>query len=152
MIFYCIASAFINAIASLILGASVFLKNTRDGKNVVFGLFTLSVSAWSAFYVLWQISDESAAALLYSRSVSFAAIFIPLCYFHFSTVLAGNRSSRLRRELRIGYVTAFVLGGLSFTTIMVTGVEPKGGFPFWPVAGPSIRFTSFTSSTSPCAR
>jgi len=152
VILYCIVTAFVNAIASLILGASVFLKNVRDPKNVVFGLFTLSVSAWSAFYVMWQISDNASSALGYSGAVSFAAIFIPLCYFHFSTLLAGHRSLKLRRELKIGYSTAFVLGGLSMTSLMVTGVEPRGGFPFWPVAGPFypiylLHFFYFTVRT-----
>ncbi|HUG12309.1 MAG TPA: ATP-binding protein [Opitutaceae bacterium] len=135
MILYCIVTAFVNAVASLILGASVFLKNVRDGKNAVFGLFTMSVSAWSAFYVLWQVATDVPSALAYTRGVSFCAIFIPLCYFHFSTLLAGRRSSKLRRELKIGYATALLLGGLSLTTLMITGVEPRGGFPHWPVAG-----------------
>jgi signal transduction histidine kinase len=136
VILYAIVTALINAVASLILGASVFLKNVRDGKNAVFGLFTLSVSAWSAFYVMWQISDDAPSALAHSQGVSFCAIFIPLCYFHFSTLLAGRRSTRLRRELRAGYTTALLLGGLSLTDFMITGVEPRGGFPHWPMAGP----------------
>lgn len=152
MILYCIVTAFVNAIASIVLGASVFLKNPRDGKNAVFGLFTLSVSVWSAFYVLWQVADEGSSALAYARAVSFAAIFIPLCYFHFSTLLAGNRSSGLRKELRIGYVSAFVLGALSMTSLMITGVEARGGFPYWPVAGPLyplylLHFFYFTVRT-----
>lgn len=136
MIVYCIVTAFVNAIASLVLGASVFLKNVRDGKNAVFGLFTLSVSAWSAFYVLWQVSTDPASAEFFTRGFSVCAIFIPLCYFHFSTLLAGRRSTSLRRELRIGYATALILAGLSLTKLMITGVEPRGGFPNWPVAGP----------------
>lgn len=135
MILYCIVTAFVNAVASLFLGASVFLKNVRDGKNAVFGLFTMSVSAWSTFYVMWQISADAPSALAYSRGFSFCAIFIPLCYFHFSTLLAGRRSSNLRRELKIGYTTALILGTLSLTSLMITGVEPRGGFPNWPVPG-----------------
>ena len=136
MILYCIVTAFVNAIASLVLGASVFLKNVRDTKNQIFGLFTLSVSAWSGFYVMWQVSPDPLSALAYARGVSVCAIFIPLCYFHFSTLLAGRRSTRLRRELTAGYVTAIIFAALSLTRLMITGVEPKSGFPNWPIAGP----------------
>jgi two-component system nitrogen regulation sensor histidine kinase GlnL len=132
MILYCVLSAFLNAAASLVLGVTVLAKNSRDARTVTFGFVTLIVSAWSAFYMFWQLAPDAATALAHVHRFSAAAIVIPILYFHFATKLTGREH---RREVRIGYMLSLPFVPLSFTELIVTGVTPKMMFPFWPEPG-----------------
>lgn len=132
MILYCVLSAFINAAASLVLGVTVLAKKSRDPRTVTFGIVTLLVSVWSTFYMLWQLAPDAATALTHVHRFSAAAILIPILYFHFATKLTGREH---RREVQIGYALSLPFLPLSFTRLIVTGVEPKMMFPHWPEPG-----------------
>lgn len=133
MIFYCVLSSLLNAVASLVLGGIVFSKKPRDGRTMTFTAVTMSVSAWSAFYFLWQRTRDPAAAMVYSHWFSAAAILIPPAYFHFTTKLTGRARPR---EVLLGYLLAAPFVPLSFTSWIVAGVRPKMMFPLWPDPGP----------------
>lgn len=133
MILYCLLSAWINAIASLVLGATVYFKNPRDPCTVTFGAVTLSVAIWSALYALWQVSTTTETALLLARWFSAAAVLIPALYFHFTTKLTGRERPL---ETRVGYLLSVPLFALSFSSWVVDGVRPRLMFPHWPTPGP----------------
>ena len=137
MILYCILSSLINTIASLILGVTVYSKNPRDPRSRTFAWMTVTVAAWSGLYFCWQLAPDAATALQFCRWFSVPAIVIPVCYFHFSTRLIGERHDR---EVLAGYGLAAIFMGLSFTPWVVRGVEPRMMFPFWPVPGPVYPF------------
>ncbi len=133
MILYCLLSAWLNAIASLVLGATVYFKNPRDPRTVTFGAVTLSVAIWSALYALWQVATDEGSALLLARWFSAAAVLIPVLYFHFTTKLTGRERPV---ETQVGYVMSVPLFALSFSAWIVEGVRPRMMFPHWPVPGP----------------
>ncbi len=133
MILYCILSSLINTIASLILGVTVYSKNPRDPRSRTFAWMTVTVAAWSGLYFCWQLAPDAATALMFCRWFSAPAIVIPVCYFHFSTRLIGEKHDR---EVLAGYGLAAVFMVLSFTPWVVRGVGPRMMFPFWPQPGP----------------
>ena len=134
MILYCLLTSAINAVASLVLALAVYWKKPRGPANLAFSAFALTGAIWSAFYFGWQASVDRQKAEFYARLLSAAAIFIPVAYFYFvGLLLAAQR----KLELRLGWVLAV---GLALASLVgpsvLSGVEPRGGFPWWPVPGP----------------
>ncbi|MDP2106257.1 MAG: histidine kinase N-terminal 7TM domain-containing protein, partial [Desulfobulbaceae bacterium] len=133
MIFYCVLTSAINALASLVLALIVYVKNQREPANIAFSQFAFAATVWSGFYFMWQTSEQAEVALHYTRLLTAAAIVIPVTYFHFATRLLGLTK---KWELRIGVVlvAAFVTISLS-TPWLVVGVEPRAMFSYWPIPG-----------------
>jgi two-component system nitrogen regulation sensor histidine kinase GlnL len=133
VILYCIVTAFLNALSSVVLGLSVLFKDPGKRQNHLFSWFTVSFAAWSFFYLFWQFAETADQALFYSRMLLGCSTFIPISYYHFVSRLTGN-SGRL--EIRIGYVFAVIIAGFTLTPYLVSHVEPKMMFPYWPKGGP----------------
>jgi signal transduction histidine kinase len=134
MILYCILSSLVNTVASIILGVTVFSKSPRDPRSRTFAWMTVTVAAWSALYFCWQLAPDAATALLFCRLLSAPAVVIPVCYYHFSTRLTGEKRDR---EVVVGYGLSAVFIVLSLTPWIVHGVRPRMMFPFWPEPGPA---------------
>jgi len=128
------ASALINAITSLILGAFVFERNPKGKTNSAFALFALSAFCWSFPYYLWQISSTEEMALLWSRVLMAGAIFIPVTYLHFTYALVDILKKR-RKFLIASYLLFSLFFFVNFTPFFVSHVEPLLNFRFWPIAG-----------------
>ncbi|MFA5057744.1 MAG: ATP-binding protein [Opitutaceae bacterium] len=134
---YLIASSFLNFVAGLLLAFAVVLRGRKNQLNRRFGVFALSIGAWSAAYFLWQISQDAGRALFLTRLLMVAAYFVPVTYLHFVAQLCGEQKPWWNR---LGYVTALVLVGLNLTPVMVAGVKPAMDLPFWPRAGVGFAF------------
>lgn len=132
MIIYCIVTAFLNVLASVILGLSVLFKDPKRRENHLFAWFTASFAAWSFFYVLWQLVGNEKTALNYARLLTGASIYIPITYFHFVSRLAGKSE---RVEIVLGYVAALALSFCTLTPYLVRSVEPAMMFRYWPKGG-----------------
>lgn len=132
MIDYLIITSVINSIASVALALVIYWRRPRSDSNLAFSWFALTGALWSGFYFLWQLEAHAHMALLYTRLLTAAAILIPPAYFHFVVRLVGAEK---RRAVAVGHVGAVVFAALSFTSLLVTGVVPKAGFPHWPVPG-----------------
>lgn len=134
MIFYCVLTSGLNALASFVFAVMLFLKRPRGPANAAFCWFAFTGALWSAFYFGWQTSTTADQALEFTRWLSAAAILIPVAYLHFTLALLGQRNDG---AIRGGYLAAVVAAGLSLgTDLMVRSVVPKLGFPHWPVPGP----------------
>lgn len=133
VIIYCIVTAFLNVLASVILGLSVLLKGPKKRENHLFAWFTASFAAWSFFYILWQFSGDAEEALKNARLLTGASIFIPVTYFHFVSRLA-ERSGRW--EIAAGYAAALAIASQAMTPHLVRAVEPEMMFAHWPKGGP----------------
>ncbi len=133
MILYCIVTAAINALASIVLGLAVYLKEKKEGRNYGFLWFAVAVASWSSFYLGWQLAPDADAALWWCRVLTAAAILPPVTYFHFVTRVLRLRWPRL---VWSGYGFSVVFAGASASSLLVAGVTPRLGFPYWPVPGP----------------
>lgn len=129
---YLIISSLLNFLGAGLLGFAVVLRGRKDTLNRRFGVFAFTTGSWSAAYFFWQISTDAVAALFFARVLMLFAYFVPVTFYHFIAELCGRKS---RWEVRLGYAAATVLALVNFTPLMVVGVEPAMGFPFWPQAG-----------------
>lgn len=132
MILYCVVTAFLNAVFSLILGTAAFVKDRRNPLNVTFTYVSTSVALWSGAYFLWQISSEAGPALMYCRILSVGAFGVVVTYYHFVRHLLRLGPSRMTVA---GYVLLGCVAALAPFPVLVEGVAPKLMFPFWPEPG-----------------
>jgi|WetSurMetagenome_2_1015567.scaffolds.fasta_scaffold01501_13 signal transduction histidine kinase len=128
------ASALINAIVSFVLGVFVFSKNKKGKANISFALFALSIVCWSIPYYLWQISDSSAGALLYTRLLMIGAIFIPVTYLYFVLTFLEILKEQ-KRFLTLSYLLFFVFFLSDATPLFVDHIEQMLNFKYWPIPG-----------------
>lgn len=133
MIFYCVLTSGVNALASFVFAVMLFMKRPRGPANAAFCWFAITGALWSAFYFGWQTSTDPGQALEFTRWLSAAAILIPVAYLHFTLRLLGLRHDV---AVRGGYILAITMAVLSIgTDLIVTDVVPKLWFSHWPVPG-----------------
>lgn len=131
---YFAISAVVNAITSTVLGVVIFLRNPKDQISVFFGLFAFFVGSWSIAYFFWQLAADATSALFWSRTLMSFAIFIPFVFLDFVIRFLGLRS-QYRWFTNVGYVLGILFLAIAWTPLFISGVEPRGGVTFWPVAG-----------------
>lgn len=132
---YYALSALINGITSTILGIFVFFKNPRYIVNRCFGLYyTLSIATWSYAYFFWQIAQEQSIALFWARTLTIGAIFIPPAILHFIIHWLEIYKSK-RKWIYLGYSISLIFSVIGYTNLLVSGMEQKLFFKFWPNPG-----------------
>lgn len=126
----------INGMIGTVCGVIIFFQDPKNFKNRISSLYFLSVTVWSYFYCFWQINQDPRWALLLVRGLMAGAIWIPIFQFHSVLTLFSIHTPRWRFFLRVGYVLTVVFFIFNFTPYFVNRVEPRLGFPFWPIPGP----------------
>lgn len=133
---YYAISGLINGLTSSAVGLFVYIRNPKDIRNKTFALFCLSLSVWSYFYFLWQITPDERWALFYARGLMAGAIFIPVfCLHHILAFL--NRIEEKKKILLAGYIASSLFFVSNFTPLFVKEVAPSRFiFKNWPNPGP----------------
>ena len=129
------AFALVNVATSIVLGSLILFADARNRVNQLFSLFALAIAAWGYAYFAWQIAIDPATALFYVHVLMAGAILIPFFYFHFIVRFLGLHR-RLRWFVWAGYATAVLFNIVNWTPFFIAAVAARGGFPFWPIAGP----------------
>jgi len=124
----------INAIGSAVLGLLVYLKNKKNNLNKTFGVLCLSITIWSFFYFLWQLSATEKSALFLTRALMAGSIFIPVTYLHFILVFLGLDQEK-KNLIISGYILSFIFQISNFTSFFVKNVAQELYFPYWPKPG-----------------
>jgi signal transduction histidine kinase len=125
----------INCIVAVFLMMQLFLKAKRDLANWTFNLLALSIAFWSFGYWQWLNVQEAVSALFWVRAFTVASILIPLTYF-FWIVCLTNAWKRYLLHLVGLFLLAITLIYNTFSTdLIVSGLQSKLIFPFWPQAG-----------------
>lgn len=137
--FYYVLTGLINAITSTILGLVVYFSNRRNALNKSFALFCLSVAMWSWAYIFWPGAPDKTTALFWFRVLHIGAIFIPVCYFHFTIVLL-NLYQQKKRILQFGYLIAFIFLIFDFTPLFIKNMVPRLSFEYWGEPGILYHF------------
>lgn len=138
MNFYAV-SALVVLLSCAFCGFFVYWKNPRGRKNLVFQLVLISTGLWSLFYIFWQLSPNPEEALLSIRlSILFGSL-IPATNFHVIVTILDAETSRNRFYVKLFYATTLLLLLFVPTPYFISHVEPRGGFPFWPVPGPVMH-------------
>lgn len=135
-------SGLLNGLAATISGIIVYAKNPTDPKHQAYGMYALSAAIWGYGYWAWQISSSHDSALFYVRVLMVGAVFLPVAYlWHVFTLLDHIRGKRPLLWLVTGIGLLFFL--LNLTPYFVAGVQPVGGFRFWPQPGPVFHLYLF---------
>ena len=129
-------SGLINGLVATICGATVYYHNHKSTKNTLYALYCVSLSVWSYFYCAWQLTSDPSLALFFCRGLMMGAIFIPVFHYHHILSLfdLGNKSRRIVLHVSYLFTGLFCLSNL--TPLFISRVEPRLGFPAWPVPGP----------------
>ncbi len=134
MNFYAV-SALVNTVTSVVLGFLILFANPRNRVNQLFFLFASSLTVWSFSYFLWQIATSPVVAMFLVQMLMAGAIFIPIFYFHFVVRFLGLHR-RLWGIVWLGYAIAVFFSVVNWGPLFVSSVVERGGFMYWPVAGP----------------
>ena len=138
MLTYFALAALANALTSAFLGVTVWAKNRQSEINRTYAAYCLTVTWWSASYFIWQVSTTSEQALLWSRLLMAGAIMIPIIQTRFIRRILGLPKPAFQMFLLYLYV--FLFESLNWTDLFIKGVANRGGFDFWPVAGPLFSY------------
>lgn len=136
MIAYLVVSSFLISLLTLFFFVAVLIKGNLsfNSRNLAFCLFSLSIFVWSVGHMMWLLSNDQHEAIFWVHVLVAGSIVVPYTYFHFAVNLTER--FHLRRFVIAGYVVAFCLFLFNFSDNIVTGVEPRGNFAYWPVSGP----------------
>lgn len=130
-----IVSALINAITSTVLGLFIILKQ-RTKLNNSFAMFCFCVAFWSYAYFIWLLSVKENNAIFWVKILTVGSILIPLAYFRFSIIFLNIYNLKFNKFLLyLSYVLVAFLLIITPTDLLVSGVEQKLSFKFWPIPG-----------------
>jgi len=129
--FYFPLSALINALTSLILGIFVLITAPKKDSNKAFVYFCFAVFIWSFGYFFWQISENSEQALFWTKFLTFGSALIPFFYLFFTLKFVGYES----KKIYYWGLPVLILLLLSFSDLLVSGIEKRMYFDFWPIPG-----------------
>lgn len=132
-------SALLNGVAATTLGIFVYSRDPRNPKHLAYGLYCLSLSIWSYFYLAWQLAESKELALLFVRLLMGGAIMIPVLYLHHMLTLL-DRIDTHRRLLQAGYVFGGVFLFFDCTPYFVADLGAEAGFRYWPKPGMAFHF------------
>ena len=127
-------SGLINAIVSISFGVLVFLKNWRDKQNQVFLLMTGTLAIWGISYWRWLSSTDYESALLWVRLLAVGSVFIPVFFFDWVSLLL-QKTKRNAFLVSLAYMGAVAVALFANTKYIISGLQPKLLFPFWPEPG-----------------
>lgn len=133
MIIYCVVTSLLNALCSLFLGVAVYLKDRRNPLNVSFAYLSAAVVLWAGPYFWWQVTPDRDVALVCCRLLSVGAFAVPITYYHFVQRLLRKPPGRVAAA---GYACLAAVVLIAPFPLLVRGVAPKLGFPWWPEPGP----------------
>jgi len=125
--FYFIAHILI-ALTSFCLSVFVLAKS-RKKINVLFFLFSLSVSLWAVFYAIWVVSDNQYYALFFARTLNLCAVFIPAFYFHWLMCFLDKKE---RNKIALVYILTIIFAVAGYSDIFVSGVKNISSFTYFP--------------------
>jgi signal transduction histidine kinase len=112
----------VSAFFVLWLGFFVWSKNKTSSLNIVFLLFSLSVTGWLfGTFVLFSYGNTDAAIIFWDKVVYSFVIFIPIFLFHFVMIFVGNK--KITPMLVLSYFIFFILFlTLAFTNYFIEDV------------------------------
>ena len=92
-------------------------------------------------YFFWQLATSKVVALWLARALFVGCFFIPVCFFHHVICLVGRHlETHKARLVRWGYAIACMFCLLNITPLMVSDVQTRLNFPYWPQPGPFMHF------------
>lgn len=133
-------SCFLVSLFSFLIGGFVFAENPRKEINIVWALFSFSVSLWALGYYLTFTAGDYQTALVWAKIHNYFAIGIPVFFLHFVYQFQKMKS-------KIPYLIYF-LGScllalcIAFNQAFIPTVSSKGPFNYYD--NPGVLFLLFS--------
>lgn len=135
-------SSFVAFVTCELIAGFVYLKNPRSNINKSFTLLAFLIGIWTLFPFVNAIASTNEKAILLTRLVYIAAIFVPPIFLHFVFNLLRISSFKKEKiELIIFYLISCVFLVLSFSPLFIKGVVRF--LPHFAVQPGKIYFTFF---------
>jgi len=135
MIYYFSTSASINAVLAFVLGLFVFTRDKKKLLYVTFFIFCMFGALWNFSYFIWLTVKTKELALFWIRMVMVGTLFIQVSFLHYVLVFLNQNKGWKKKVMIAGYLIDLLLFPLCFTPLIISGVEQKLFFPFWPEPG-----------------
>ncbi len=129
---FLLVSSILNLAASAFLSFAVFAATGRSVLRNRFLVFLFCITGWTLFYFFWQISDSREMAYWSCVGLIVPATFVPVTFYHLALTLANTKPNLF---LYFGYFLAFVATLTAPFGGLVSKVEAKLSFTYWPEAG-----------------
>ena len=139
MVLFFVIVSLLNGIGALFLGFLVLLKTRKSNLHRLFFLLNLAIATWALSYWRWLSSDNYTAALFWTRTLSIGSTLIPIFFLHWILLLVSKTKEK-KILLRGGYIMTAIFLLFGFSSLFVRTVEPRFGFPFWPIPGILYHF------------
>jgi signal transduction histidine kinase len=98
-------------------------------------LLTFSIAFWSLGYWQWLSADNPTAAFIWVKLFTLGSIMIPLFYFFWVVCLLDLYAKFRRFFVFLVFVCYTLVFNTLFTKTVVSGLQQKLIFPYWPVPG-----------------
>lgn len=132
---FLLVSSILNLAASAFLSFAVFAASGRSVLRKRFLIFLFCITGWASFYFFWQISDNANMAYWSCVGLIIPATFVPVTFYHLALALSDTKQKLL---LYFGYFLGFIATLTAPFGGLVSTVEAKLSFTYWPVAGPFL--------------
>lgn len=126
-----IASIFLLAVFSFLLGIFSLLKNPKSFTVRLWFLMSMAVGVWSGSFLLMLLSQTEQEGIFYSKLLYVGTSFIPIFFYHFVLSFLRKVDNKNKIFLIVGYILAIIFAILSLNKEIIIGASPKMGFLFW---------------------
>jgi signal transduction histidine kinase len=132
-------SLLLTSLASLALGAFVYLRGKDKIPNITLGLFAATLALWCFGQLMGEILTHRGLILFWTRVGIAGAVFIPVFFLHFILSFLSKTSEK-KRTIQFIYALGILFLLLDFTPLFVADVGPVPGFAYYPKPGPVYPF------------
>lgn len=124
--------------STLLIGAFVFIKNSRRRTHQIFCAYSLAISFWAFLSASHMILSSPSWSLFCARWMHLTVPLIPVLFVHFLWVfLELSDQPKLQGIIVAGYVGALALAFVTIgSSVFVAGVRPQLGYAHLMDPGP----------------
>lgn len=126
-------------ISSFLVALIGYIKAYEEEKKTLFILVNGAGGLWALCLFIFHTSPHP--QIFWLRFSHLAGIFIPVTFVHFVFILLDEIPHR-KRQLTLFYLVGSILGSLSFTKLLITGITYKEVMGYHVIPGPVYRIFS----------
>ncbi len=137
--------AILTSLTHAVITGFILLTDRRRPVTLIFGLYTLMISAWAFCWYKMVSVNTYEGCLFWARCLHYPASLIPATFLHFTQHLLGISGKARQKTLRyLIYITAVFFLLLVQSNSFIASVSPKAGFKYYIDLTPTyLAFTVF---------
>ncbi|MBU0502543.1 MAG: hypothetical protein KJ811_04780, partial [Candidatus Margulisbacteria bacterium] len=119
------------------LGIFVLLNNWKNKINISYALTTLLTALWVTLVLFFDVSRDSAQALLLYRMATMVSAFIPIPFLYFFSVFPKEDAVPRTYQIIAWFILALFFAGISFSDLLIAGIAGQNSAHLSLVVGPA---------------